>query len=204
MKDILFGVTAVLTLGFAFYAAFSRNVVYSAFGLLASLAGVAGLYIFLSGDFLAAVQVLVYVGGVMVLFLFALMVTGGIEVPAASNPARRAALALVAVVPFLLVSAFFVSAFAEHDGGGSVAASSGSVTAGVYSPITAAVGRSLIERHMASFEALSVLLLVALLGAVAIVRKTIAAPDASASVRGAGASGSPGASSAGSNSGGRP
>lgn len=189
MKEILFAATALLTVGFAFYAALSRNVVYSAFGLLASLTGVAGLYIFLSGDFLAAVQVLVYVGGVMVLFLFALMVTSGIAIPAASNPGRRAMLALVAVVPFVLVSVFFVSSFAGQAGGAANGgpSSSGSVSAvapgvaatggGVYSPITAAVGRSLIERHMVSFEVLSVLLLVALVGAVAIVRKTIASPE---------------------------
>lgn len=173
MRDLLFILTALLTLGFAFYAAFSRNVIYSAFALLASLSGVAGLYVFLSGDFLAAVQVLVYVGGVMVLFLFALMVTRGIEIPAASNPGRRAALALLAIVPFLLASAFFISAFGEGDVGSSGVLAAHGGGGAVYAPITATVGRSLIERHMIAFEALSVLLLVALVGAVAIVRRTI-------------------------------
>src|SRR5256885_6138379 len=76
MTDILFYIFAFLTLGFGFLVIanpFSRNPVTSAMFLVLTIAALAGLFVLLHAFFLAAVQVLVYAGAVMVLFLFVIM-----------------------------------------------------------------------------------------------------------------------------------
>ena len=75
--------------------AFSRNIVYSTFSLLGAFMGVVGIYILLAADFVAMVQLLVYVGGILVLTLFAVMLTQGIADVTVSNRA-------VGVVPSLI------------------------------------------------------------------------------------------------------
>ena len=71
--DVIFFALSALTLLSAFVVAGSRNIVYSGFALIFAFLGVAGLYVQLSADFLAAMQVLVYVGGITVVILFAVM-----------------------------------------------------------------------------------------------------------------------------------
>src|SRR5258708_2033740 len=78
--------------------AFSKNLVYSAFALLASLFGVAAIFAWLSADYLAITQLIVYIGGILVLFLFAVMLTHKITEVKQSNPA-------IGVVPAAGVSA---------------------------------------------------------------------------------------------------
>ncbi|WP_127715423.1 NADH-quinone oxidoreductase subunit J [Halobacteriovorax sp. HLS] len=75
--DIMFILAALLTLGGAFGVVASKNIMHSCVYLLASLFGVAGLYAILGADFLAATQLIVYAGGVVILMLFAIMLTGG-------------------------------------------------------------------------------------------------------------------------------
>lgn len=75
--DIMFILAALLTLGGAFGVVASKNIMHSCVYLLASLFGVAGLYATLGADFLAATQLIVYAGGVVILMLFAIMLTGG-------------------------------------------------------------------------------------------------------------------------------
>ena len=76
IAGVAFVALALLTLGSAAIVAFARSVMHSAAGLLGVLCGVAGFYALLSDDFLAAVQLLVYVGGTLVVFLFAVKHTG--------------------------------------------------------------------------------------------------------------------------------
>src|SRR4030095_5752091 len=78
---------AALVLGCAALVAFSRNMLHSAFALLGTLAGVAGLYLHLGADFLGITQLLVYVGGILVLLLFAVLLTTRIGDVRASNTA---------------------------------------------------------------------------------------------------------------------
>src|SRR6187549_4058037 len=77
---------ASLTLGSAGVVAFSKNIIHSTLALLGTFMGIAGLYVTLSADFLAATQVLVYVGGTLTLILFAVMLTSRIEDMKVSNP----------------------------------------------------------------------------------------------------------------------
>ena len=75
LYDIVFYFFGVIVLASAWVVVSSRNIVYSAFALLFTFFGVAGLYVLLSADFLAVAQVLIYVGGILVLLLFGVMLT---------------------------------------------------------------------------------------------------------------------------------
>ena len=73
--DIVFYLFAFITVVSAFIVVFSKNIIYSAFSLLFAFVGVAGLYVLLYADFLAITQVMIYVGGILVLLLFGVMLT---------------------------------------------------------------------------------------------------------------------------------
>ena len=75
LTTILFYLFALVTLGSAATMVFSKNIVHSAFDLMFTLMGVAALYVLLYADFLAATQLLVYVGGILILILFGVMLT---------------------------------------------------------------------------------------------------------------------------------
>ena len=74
-EAVVFWVFAIVTVGSAAVVVLSRTLIYSAFALLFTFFGVAGLYVLLGADFLAATQLLVYVGGILVLLLFGVMLT---------------------------------------------------------------------------------------------------------------------------------
>src|SRR6202521_3497610 len=75
LVDLVFYLFALMAVGGAAGCAFSRNIIYSAWSLLFAFMGVAGIYVFLGADFPAMAQVLIYVGGMLVLILFAIMLT---------------------------------------------------------------------------------------------------------------------------------
>lgn len=77
LKTFIFYGFALLTVASALIVVTVRNIVHAAFSLMVTLFGVAGLYVFLQADFLAATQVIVYVGGILVLILFGVMMTSG-------------------------------------------------------------------------------------------------------------------------------
>ncbi len=165
---ILFYAFAGLALAGGCLVAFSRNIVHSAFALLGAFVGVAGLYAFLSADFLAVIQLMVYVGGVLILILFAVMLTARIDEARISNPTigRVPGMALLLVMGALLVYAS-LKTFAGHP----VPAPAG--------PTTAGIGDALLSRFILPFEVISVLLLAALLGAVTIAGDRLRKPDTS-------------------------
>ena len=125
--------------------------------------GVAGLSVLLGADLLAGVQVLLYVGGVVVLILFAILVTNKIRDANVSSDVRPGsrvpALVLSWMVFFVLVSVYLQLPW----GGGT----------GPMEPTTASVGESLLTTYLLPFEAVSVLLLAALVGAAILVRKEV-------------------------------
>ncbi len=75
LTTILFYLFSIVTIGAAAVMVFSKNIVHSAFALMFALIGVAALYVLLYADFLAATQLLVYVGGILILILFGVMLT---------------------------------------------------------------------------------------------------------------------------------
>jgi NADH-quinone oxidoreductase subunit J len=76
--DLIFYFFALTTVGSAAVVVFSRNIVHAAFSLLFTFFGVAGMYVLLSADFIAVSQLLIYVGGIMVLVLFGVMLTNNV------------------------------------------------------------------------------------------------------------------------------
>jgi NADH-quinone oxidoreductase subunit J len=157
---IVFLVVAAVTIGSAAMVAFSRNIIYSAFSLLGTFAGVAGLYVFLGADFVAAVQVLIYVGGILIILLFAVMLTHRITDVQITNRAVGSipALVLVGVLLFLLVQAVRETSWAK-------------AREIAYAPTTARIGDLFLESYLLPFELASIVLLIALIGAATISRK---------------------------------
>jgi len=163
LTDLIFYAFALMTVLGAAGCAFSRNIIYSAWSLLFAFMGVAGLYVFLGADFPAVAQVLIYVGGILVLILFAIMLTKQIgEDPKLTNahlalPVGGAlAAATVGTLSYMAVMAPWRI-----------------VSAPSYQPVTAALGIAFLTEYLLPFEVASVVLLAALVGAVIIARKEI-------------------------------
>jgi NADH-quinone oxidoreductase subunit J len=142
---------------------FARNSVYSALFLVLNLATVAVLYLLLNAAFIAMVQVTVYTGAIMVLFLFVIMLLGsqqaatGPDLPWQMPVAIGLGLALMATLGFALLGRYPGLALASQ-----------AVLQGFGSP--QAVGELLFSRYLLPFEATSVLLLAAMVGAIALTR----------------------------------
>lgn len=159
--DIAFYLFALITVGSALIVALSRNIMYAAFSLVFTFFGVAGLYVLLYADFLAVTQILIYVGGILVLMLFGVMLTSrvvNVEIKTGT----------LNVVPALLLTAVVVGSL-----GGVFYSTWGSVDAPAGGAVstTAALGEMLMTAYLLPFEIASVLLLVALVGATLIARR---------------------------------
>lgn len=168
--NFLFLASAILSVGGALMVVATRNLMHACIYLLTSLIGVAGLYASLGADFVAATQLVVYVGGVVILMLFAVMLTGGKEgegssrfslekVPQMGNTKTYVwggitALVFSGVLVKLLTSVGAV-------GGGKALP---------YDNTVEQIGYLLITDHVLAFEISSVLLLGALVGAAIIAR----------------------------------
>ena len=162
VSTAVFYLIALLTVGSAGMVAFSRNIIYSAFSLLGTFMGVAGIYVFLGADFVAAVQVLIYVGGILVLILFAVMLTHRITDVEITNRAagRIPALLLVALFLVLVIQTVKETPWAK-------------VKEVAYNPTTAKIGDSFLYEYLLPFELASLVLLGAMIGAVVLSRKEI-------------------------------
>jgi NAD(P)H-quinone oxidoreductase subunit 6 len=153
----------LMTVGGAAGTAFSRNIIYSAWSLLFAFMGVAGLYVFLGADFPAVAQVLIYVGGVLVLILFAIMLTKQIgEDPKLTN--AHIGLPAGAVLAVITIATLTYTAFM---------APWKTVETPSWDPSSAGLGVAFLTEYLLPFEFASVVLLAALVGAVVIARKEI-------------------------------
>lgn len=137
----------------------TKNVVHGALYLLVVLAGAAVLFLMMAAEFVGWVQVLIYVGAVVVLLLFGLMLTRAPIGKTAMDNEMRGAAAMVAGAIFLITSSVLWKAFEGRDLGFSSVAK------------PEALGRDLFTKFVLPFEVVSVLLLAALVGAVALARK---------------------------------
>ncbi|WNI23084.1 NADH-quinone oxidoreductase subunit J [Streptomyces sp. ITFR-16] len=170
--EIAFVLVGIATLGAALVTVTTRQLVHAALWLIVALGGLAVEYLLLTAEFIAWVQVLIYVGSVVVLLLFGLMLTRAPigRSPDADSENRWAALAVAAAAAGTLVWVVvdaFRTTWIELDG-----PARGS---------TEATGSFLFRTWVLPFEALSVLLLAALVGAIVLSRKgRTAASDAAA------------------------
>jgi NADH-quinone oxidoreductase subunit J len=162
LSTAVFYLVAIITVGSALMVAFSRNIIYSAFSLLGTFAGVAGIYVFLGADFVAAGQLLIYVGGILVLLLFAVMLTHRITDVEITNRAagRIPALIVTGVFIYLLVQTVRETPWVK-------------AKEIIYQPTTAKIGDLFLDSYLLPFELASLVLLAALIGAVVISRKEI-------------------------------
>jgi len=162
LPRLIFYLLAAMAVGGAAAVALSRNILHSAVGLLAALLGVAGVYVCLSADFVAITQVLVYIGGVLVLVLFAIMLTSKISEVNVSNTSVGlfGGVLLFAAVAPVLGAVAFLTPWAVRD-------------PGPLAPTTKAIGDALLTRWLLPFEVASMLLLATLVGAVVMARKEI-------------------------------
>jgi NADH-quinone oxidoreductase subunit J len=170
--QILFLLSAVLTVGCAVAVAVTKNIMHSCIFLLGSLIGIAGLYATLGADFVAVTQIMVYVGGIVILMLFAVMLTGGKDfasraqnllglAPTMGNKWTYGVGLFVGLV-FLLTNIKLLS---------SIMKSYPEKTFGNEFPSTVSqIGHLLVKEHVLAFELSSVLLLGALVGAAIIAR----------------------------------
>ena len=157
--DLVFAVVGLITAAAAIKTVTSTNLVHAALFLAVTLAGIAGVFLVLSADFLALVQLVVYVGAVAVLFLFGLMLTRApIGREALDNQHRGLAIGVSGTL-FVLLSALIISAFGDVQ------------VDTVGGPRTADIGLALFRDWVLPFEVLSMLLLAALVGAIVLSRR---------------------------------
>ncbi|MEX0601849.1 MAG: NADH-quinone oxidoreductase subunit J, partial [Bacteroidota bacterium] len=161
LTTIVFYVFTLITLGSAAVVVFSRNIVHSAFALLFTFFGVAGLYVLLMADFVAITQLLIYVGGILVLVLFGVMLTSNVidvKMRAGVVHAGPAVLITGALAAGLLWM-FFTTDWV-------VLSELPEVTR-----TAPTIGEMLLTSYLLPFEIASVILLVALIGAAMIARR---------------------------------
>ncbi|MEV7275753.1 NADH-quinone oxidoreductase subunit J [Streptomyces sp. NPDC093111] len=164
--EIAFVLVGLVTVGAALVTVTTKQLVHAALWLVVALGGVAVEYLLLTAEFIAWVQVLIYVGSVVVLLLFGLMLT---KAPIGRSPdsdsgnrpvALAVAVVAAAALVWVVVDAFRTTWIELEGPGGTVQGS------------TAVTGEILFRHWVLPFEALSVLLLAALVGAIVLSKRT--------------------------------
>ena len=169
MEMVVFLVAAAIVLTGALGVIFAQNPVHSALMLVMTLFGVAVLFVAQQAHFLAAVQVIVYAGAIVVLFLFVIMLLGVDKAEALdAEPigGQRPAAAAVAVISVGLVTLLGIRAAKVTHG---ATASSGRLDGAGAN--MAKIGRALFTDYVFAFEITSVLLVIAVVGAVVLARR---------------------------------
>ncbi len=163
MYEIIFYFFAIVTVASAAVVVFSKNIVYAAFALLFTFFGVAGIYVLLNADFLAITQLLVYVGGILVLLLFGVMLTTNtVSINIASGSTNVIpAVSVVAALAGVIGGVIWTSDWFVSKQMGSPGAETTSVD----------IGSALITTHVLPFEIASVILLIAIVGAAMMARR---------------------------------
>ena len=161
MGDLLFLGLIFVIICSAFWVVISPNLVHSAVSLLITLFGVAGLYVFLYADFLAATQIIIYVGGILVLIIFGVMLTNKIDTPVIVSDSLNKIIGL-------FVSAFIFSMLSiivlQTQWNINPDTSQGPSTVKL-------IGHLILGKYLLPFEVISILLLASLIGAAMLSRR---------------------------------
>jgi NADH-quinone oxidoreductase subunit J len=160
LYDIIFYLFAIVTIVSAYCVVTLRNIVYSAFSLFFTLFGIAGLYALLAADFIAVLQLIVYVGGILILIIFGVMLTNkitNVEIKTGVFQILPATIGVGIFGGFLLA----------------VLLNTNWVNQNIKDapPTTFQLGTLLMNEWVLVFELLGIVLLIALLGAASIARK---------------------------------
>ncbi len=172
--DLVFYLFAAVIVVSGFCVAFCRNIVHAAFSLLFTLLSVAALFAMLAADFLTVAQILVYVGGVLVLVIFTVMMT---RVPSEPGQGPRANVYLPAGIFALAVFALVYRVITISGWGGRTMAPD--------DPVTADIGVQIMTNYIFPFEYVSLALLVAMVGAAIVIRERKTRLDAASATAGA-------------------
>ena len=160
-QNIFFGILAAVVVVSALRMVTTKNIVHAALYLVAVLAGLGALYVLLTAEFVATTQVLVYIGAVMVLFLFGIMLT---KAPLGDMMQMTGKQWPIAALVALLLGGVTVYALLDRFGSCRLV-----MDGPVYK--TADVSDEVFSTYIIPFEAVSVLLLAALIGAIVLARK---------------------------------
>jgi NADH-quinone oxidoreductase subunit J len=166
MHDAAFYIFATLTLLFGALVIanpFSRNPVTSAMFLVLTIASMAGLFILLHAFFLAAVQVLVYAGAVIVLFLFVIML---LDLKEEQRRKIKTVMATLGLLVVATIACLMMHVFQESGVGATL-------TSPVVEGSPAALGRILFTQYILPFEIISLVLLVAMIGTILLSKKDL-------------------------------
>src|ERR1700761_1937878 len=167
---ILFYFMSFIAIGSALFVAGTKNLVRSVFIFFITLFALAGLYVLALADFVAITQIVIYVGGILVLILFAFMLSGKETLGAVSQiesgliSAKKLPALLLAALFFILLFNVFSHAGADKQAWVNNAIATNNVIA-PNGQSTANLGVNLMTRYLLPFEAISILLMIALIGA---------------------------------------
>lgn len=151
---------AIITLVSGFRVVTTRTMFHAALYLVISLFGVALMFVLLDAGFLAAVQVIVYIGAIAILIIFAVMLTRGMMESKARSLNSQAGLAAVVSGAILFILIRVLTSFSFQ-----------TITADVPADNVTQIGQSIVGQFVLPFEVASVLLLAALIGAIYIARE---------------------------------
>jgi NADH:ubiquinone oxidoreductase subunit 6 (subunit J) len=176
LVQILFYVMSFIALASALFVAATKNLVRSIFMFFVTLFALAGLYVLALADFVAITQIVIYVGGILVLILFAFMLSGKETLNIIAQQ-RGKFISINKVAAFLLAGLFllvllntFFKVDADHLGWVTRSVRANNVITPT-APMTENIGVNLMTKYLLPFEAISILLMVALIGAAHLSRK---------------------------------
>ena len=168
IDTLLFYFFALLTLAGGVLTITRRSAVHSAMALIVSLMGVAGLYLLQQAEFLFAVQIVLYVGGIMVLFLFVIMLVNLDQAARQRQFNKQWWLALAAVAAVGVELLYFL-----HQGAPAFQVAVPPLAAAAGEGNVQTIGKALFEQYLLPFEVASLLLLAAIVGSVIMAKKRI-------------------------------
>lgn len=170
VESILFYVLAACILGFGVLVVAARNTVHGVLCLVANFLCVAVVYVMLAAEFLAVIQVLVYAGGIVVLYLFVVMLVNLRRPPGTPPDRRRQSRLGLALAAVLLAEVSAILMYSARHPARAVAPPAAAGPAGGNTEI---VGALLYTDYLVPFELVSMLLLVAMVGAILLARKDL-------------------------------
>ncbi|PKB61704.1 MAG: hypothetical protein BZY79_02530 [SAR202 cluster bacterium Casp-Chloro-G4] len=172
--DVIFWMIAVSTIVAAFAVVQLRDLFRSALFLIVAFIGVAGMFVLLRAEFLAIIQVLIYVGAISVLIIFAIFMTRDVEEGSPGNTLRLpmgiAAVLFAIVAIFVVTSTNWITIDAAL-AAGAFSAEAADGIALVFSNTVPWIGQMLLRDFVLAFEVASVVLLAAVIGALALIRE---------------------------------
>ncbi len=166
MIEALFFIFAAMAVGAAINVLVQKHVLYSALSLIVLLISMSGLFILLQADFLAVINVIVYAGAIMVLFVFVIMLLNLPEEEEGDNGPDRLRWLKFVGIPMGLFLLFMIIATLSNVGADPQIASQ-------MTGSPEAIGRSLFTDYVLPFEVTSLLILIALMGAVVFAKKEL-------------------------------